>query len=917
MGVIKYLLTTMLLGALISACGDASDGPAGADIDTADILAENEADNGQAMLSLPGKPPSARLPEGVAPTHYRIHLDIDPRKERFSGSVSIAIELSAPSTFLWLHGLDLDVTSAIAITDQGERIELRWEQASSTGVAKVSADAPIPAGKASLQFDYTAPFNNSLEGLYKVEQGDDAYAYTQFESTSARLAFPSFDEPGFKVPFDISLSVPIEHLAITNSPQTSEVAGPDGRKTLEFATTKPLPTYLIAFAVGPFDVLEWEAIPRSNLRDRPVPMRGITTRGKAGEIRYALENTAFILAGLEEYFDTPYPYAKLDIIAVPDFSAGAMENAGAITYREQLILLDENASVNQKRSFFGTHTHELAHQWFGNLVTPVWWDDIWLNESFATWNSYIVLDKLYPEENYRETLKNRSSGVMRNDSLASARQIREPIERHEDIGSAFNGITYLKGGGVLSMFESFLGTDQFREGIRQYMKTFAWGNTTADDFISAIADANPQVEGEDLRAAFFSYIEQPGLPIISTSLHCDENGAQLNLSQRRYLPAGSDGSTDQTWTIPVCMSSLEADQSSSQCFLLKEKTQTVKLNSETCPQAILPNTGGSSYYRWSLPPQQWQSLLAKFEQLDTGEQISVANSLSAALNDGSMNLQDYLAAVPVITRSNSWRVAMAPRADLYKIKEFLADDDERLELEAKLRQWYQPQLDRLEAISERRPQDDQFHRLVMSTLALGAHDPNTRATLDAASVAFTGYGGDEQLRDDAVDPNLRLIALLVGVEEHGKPFVDLLWRHFQASDNALLKQHLLIAMADSTDPVVAGQMRDRILSPELKDNEIFSIFGSQMSRKENRQAMWDWSQENMWAILERIPAWRKGQIPARFTGFCSREQANDIENFFSPIIETLSSGPRYLANSLETIRLCAAFVDLHGRPETP
>jgi alanyl aminopeptidase len=906
----KYLLILLTASSVLVGCGDSGDGPDAPS--TAVVSPAEQAETTVAVLDLPQAAPSARLPEGVAPTHYTVHLEIDPREDRFSGSVSIDVELTAATSFLWLHGIDLQVSSAEAIVADGRSIALTWEQVAATGAAKLSADSLIPAGKASLKLEYTAPFNTSLEGLYKVTQGSDSYAFTQFESTSARLAFPSFDEPAFKVTFDISMTVPEEYLGVTNTPQLTETLTGDGSKTLTFATTKPLPTYLIAFAVGPFDLVEWEPIAASKLREQPVPLRGITTRGKGEQIHFALENTAIILNGLEEYFDTPYPYAKLDIIAVPDFSAGAMENAGAITYREQLILLNENSSVSQKRGYFTTHAHELAHQWFGNLVTPVWWDDIWLNESFATWNSHIVLDSIYPDQKYREALQSSASGVMRNDSLASARQIREPIERHEDIGSAFNGITYRKGGGVLAMFESFLGRDNFRKGIRQYMKTFAFGNTTAEDFIGAIADANPQVDGADLRAAFSSYIEQPGLPVLNASMSCGDNGVQLQVSQQRYLPAGSDGSTDQTWIVPACFSTIEGGKRSSECFLLKNKTETLQLSTERCPDALLPNTGGNSYYRWSMPAEQWAPLLASFDQLTASEQISVANSLSAALNDGSMNLRDYLAAVPTITRSESWRVAMAPRTDLYKIKEFVATDEERLQLEAKLREWYQPQLDRLNAIVDRQPDEDQFRMLAMSTLALGGRDPEVRAELAAAGTAYVGFGGDEKMHPDAIDPNVRFIALLVSVEEFGKPYTDLLWRHFKETDDALLKQYLLMAMADSLDPVVAETMRDRILSPELRDNEIDFIFYSQMSREENRAAMWEWSQENMWAVLERIPAWRKGQIPARFEDFCTLEEANDIENFFSPIIDTLESGPRYLANALETIRLCAAFVEVHA-----
>jgi alanyl aminopeptidase len=902
----RFLLPGLLGLALLAACSDSSKST------NPEPAAETAVDTAAAQVINPTEPPPARLPAIAEPTHYTLQLHIDPRQERFSGYTEIAVTLAQTTDSLWLHGDDLAVSQASAILPNGEVRELEWQQSTPYGVAKLTASAPLPAGELTLTFRYDAPFNTNLEGLHTVEQGGEKYAFTQFEATSARLAFPSFDEPAFKVPFDVELTVPADYTGIANTPQIAEQSNAEGFKTLTFATTKPLPTYLIAFAVGPFDVVEWEPVPASELRATPLPLRGITTRGKGEQIRYALENTAAIVLEMEDYFGAPHPYAKLDLIAVPDFSAGAMENAGAITYREQLILLDENASVRNKRSFFVTHAHELAHQWFGNLVTPMWWDDIWLNESFATWNAYIILDALYPDQNYRDSLQNNAASVMDNDSLASARQIREPITRHEDIGSAFNGITYRKGGGVLSMFEAFLGRDKFRDGIRQYMKTHAWGNTTAHDFIGAIADANPQVNGDDLRAAFMSYIEQPGMPVLSATLNCSDNLPTLTLQQQRYLPAGSTGSSDQTWVIPACFSLFVDGEVSNQCELISGAEQRLQLNNETCPQAVLPNTGGASYYRWALPPAQWQALLENFDSLNTSEQISVANSLKAALDSGSITLPDFLQSAATITASSSWRVALAPRDPVYKLIKHGSNPEDAAALRQLLGDWYRPQLNALNALPELTQDQQQFRMLMMSTLAMGAEDAQMRADLTAIAKQYTGYDSDKQLHPEAVDANMVYISLLAAINELGKPFADHLWQLFLASDNAQVREDLLLALGESADTDVAAAMRERILSPELMDNEIFYIYYNQMDRPEHQQALWQWTRDNLDAVLARIPAWRKGHVPNLFRDFCSTGAADELEAAFAPMIDTLESGPRYLANSLETIRLCASFVDLHG-----
>jgi alanyl aminopeptidase len=856
--------------------------------------------------------PTGQLPEDVTPLHYRLHLSIDPRQEMFRGTAEIELDLRAAASAVWMHGRSLEITGASAILSDGSYRELTWTQASPVGVGRLTAEEPLPAGSIRLALEYSAPFNTSLEGLYRLRAGEDFYAFTQFEATSARLAFPSFDQPGFKTPFDIKLTIPEESVAITNTPLVATEFDNQGNKTLTFATTRPLPTYLLAFAVGPFDVVDWQPVPASDLREQALPLRGITTRGKGDEIRFALENTADIVLELESYYGTAYPYAKLDIIAIPDFDSGAMENAGAIMYREQRILLREDSPVVDKHTFFSMHAHELAHQWFGNLVTPVWWDDLWLKESFGDWNGYSILDRLYPKDNYLDSLFDDSVGAMKEDGLSSARRIREPIHRHEDIAAAYDAITYSKGSGILAMFEAFLGAESFRKGIRLYIENYAWKNTSADDFITAITEANPQADEEVLQDAFRSYIEQAGVPQLSVSLDCSDDANKLDIAQQRYLPLGSEGSASQTWIIPTCVSAFAAGERSDQCFLLERQQQTVELEIERCPSAVLPNANGTGYYRFTMPGKQWRSLLAHFDALGTREQIAVAGSLGAALNSGNIALEDYLAAVQIISGSRSWRVSTAPLPDIYKLMDHGADPGEKVALQKRLKQWYRPQLEQLDSLPELSLEQQHYRMLMMSTLALHARDPKMLQQLTAMGRAFTGFDADEQLHPDAIDSNLIYIALLAGVDTLGKSFTDLLWKHFRASDNATLRERLLLAISSSIDPAVGAEARAAILSPDLGDNEISHVFWGQMGRPDNHRAMWEWTETNLDAVLERFSSGRKGRIPGFFSGFCDEGAALELEATFGPIIDDFESGPRYLAKSLESIRLCAAFIDHYG-----
>ncbi|MEM9692828.1 MAG: M1 family metallopeptidase, partial [Myxococcota bacterium] len=435
--------------------------------------------------------PTGRLPEGyITPLRYHLTLQIDPDQVSFSGEVKIDVELEQPLRGFWIHGKDLRVSEVslqpMAVEPKVPTAEKPVPPPSITGTytevgqggrAKIKLTDEAPKGKATLTLRYEAPFSERLNGLYRVKSGDEWYAFTQMEPIWARHAFPCFDEPAFKTPWDVTLVVPdrSDTVAIANTQETSRRKKGNLREVI-YAPTEPLPTYLIAFAVGPFDVVDAPPIPAHDVRSTPLPFRGIATKGRGPELAHALEKTPPMLTALETYFQEAYPYDKLDVIAVPD-KGGAMENAGLITFRDWLLLVDPtNASVAQKRAFSIVMAHELAHQWFGNLVTMPWWDDIWLNEAFATWMSFRILEPIEPELEAPVLLLGGVQQAMSSDTLINARQIRQPVLKNDDIHNAFDRITYRKGGGVLSMFERYLGRETFRDGLTLYMKRHRHGS---------------------------------------------------------------------------------------------------------------------------------------------------------------------------------------------------------------------------------------------------------------------------------------------------------------------------------------------------------------------------------------------------------------------------------------------------------
>lgn len=853
--------------------------------------------------------PLGQLPDSVYPKSYRIDLNIIPHKAQFSGHTEIAIVLTQPADHIWLHGNQLQVHQAQIQLESGQTVTAHYQQLTDIGVAKLTFDDTIPSGAATLLFDYSAPYNESLEGLYRVIDNNEAYAFSQFEATSARLAFPSFDEPRFKVPFDVTLEIDAKHRAVTNTPAINETLLDNGTKRIQYATTKPLPTYLIAFAVGELDEVVWEPVAATALRQNELPLRGYATKGKGEDLAYALEHTADILTTLESYFGTAYPYRKLDIIAVPDFQAGAMENAGAITYREQLILLDEQAPVSQKRRYAEVHAHELAHQWFGNLVTPVWWNDIWLNESFATWMAYKTMDTLVPDGSYAQTKLSDALSAMQHDSLVSTRQIRQPITEHSDIASAFDSITYEKGGAVLSMFERFIGNDAFKAGIQNYMRSFAYKNADARDFIRALAAQRKDLPEGTIEAAFFSFLEQPGTPLVELDWHCQQEKVEVSITQSRYLPLGSSGDKNKQWQLPLCLAYDQESMSQNHCTMITDQVASFTLPSKSCPRYIMPNANASGYYRWTLPNDKWAQLLNS-QQWSDAELLSAANSLSAAYHQGDLSTEEYLQTLPHLVASNNNEVIAAPMDDLRLIHNEVIPQEKQHKLRQNLQNLYRGKLAGLE---DQLHSDNaiQLRRTLIQFLVQDLMDMELRQQLSKKAQAYTGVGEHSQINPDALNSNLREAALFAAVQELGSTYSIHLKNMMLSSRDALLRQEILRALAGSTDETVLKDVRTLILSPELRDNEIHHIIQPQMANPATRDAMWHWLLDNYEGVLERLPAWAKGKFINPASYFCSKEQYNLISENLADKINALEGGPRALANTLEQINLCAALVNKH------
>ena len=399
--------------------------------------------------------PRGRLADDVVPQHYALTLTIDPRQTRFAGEADIEVQLNKPTQRIWFHGHGLTVKDATLRTGDQTQPLAYTEVDKVSGVARLDLPQAAAAGPGKLHLSWTADFRTEAEGLYRVVVGDDSYAFTQMQPIDARRAFPGFDDPRFKTPFEITVIAPSADKVVGNAPLATSTVLENGTTRHQFQPTLPLPTYLIALAVGPLDIVDGKPIAARTVSRAPIPLRAVATRGQGPKLAYAIEHTPEIVLALEDYFRIPFPYPKLDVIASPTHS-GAMENAGAIIFNDTYLVMDENAPPSQLRGFYETGAHEIAHQWFGDFVTPRWWDDLWLNESFAEWMGVKIAHQLRPDLEPDTSLTQLAIYAMGVDSQSVGRPIRRSIDDNMKIAGTFDSITYLKGGGVLSMIEQGL-----------------------------------------------------------------------------------------------------------------------------------------------------------------------------------------------------------------------------------------------------------------------------------------------------------------------------------------------------------------------------------------------------------------------------------------------------------------------------
>ncbi len=830
--------------------------------------------------------PQGQLTGAAQPTAYRLDLTVDPAKERFSGHVEIEVRLKAASTLIDLHGRDLNITRATASAG-GKVLVGTWQQKNTSGLARLAFPEALPAGKVTLSFDYDAEFNTGPAGMFRVKVGEDWYSWSQFESIDARAAFPSFDEPGFKTPFDVTIRTPRGMKAISNAPEVS-TREENGLDVHRYAPTLPLPTYLMAMMVGPFAVVE-STVPSSPQRDKPLPLRIASTRQNAGQIFYALENSKPIVTLLENYFGQSFPYPKLDQITTP-ILPGAMENAGADLYADSILVLDETSPIPTKRNFGMVVSHELAHQWFGDLVTPAWWDDIWLNESFANWMGFRIGGEWRPDLNIGSGATAEGFAAMNTDALVAGRPIHQPIRTDAQIDAAFDTITYGKGGHVVAMIAAFMGDTKFRDGVRAYMAKHRYGNATSADFFGAMAE----VAGDPrILPAMQSFTDQQGVPLLT---FVRARGG-WTVAQSRYARLGTTPPATR-WGVPLCarMGTQRA------CQLLDGEHAMLALSGKG---AIMPNAGGNGYYRFELPSAEWDKLIAGADKVSGNEALAIADSLKASYQAGRGSVRQLGALARKLVKNADSHAFDSALDGLEALRgSGLFDDKAQESYRRFVASLYRPEMVRLgldlKAGAYAREDSEKVLRRAVTVGAMGsiARDPAIRKQLATGASAY--LAGDTR----AVDTMWLGGAFGAWLVDGGLAGAKDLFNRALASENPTLRPTLLGTVANSGNAEIARWVLDEAKDKRLRPSERLSMIRGVVANPATRDMGYEWMKANLDQLLGGSGGiFFASRLPQMLNGFCSAEQADELAKSLRPHLAG-KTAELELERTIERVRNC-------------
>jgi aminopeptidase N len=853
-----------------------------------------------------------RLPGGVRPEAYKLTLTPDLKAATFTASETIDVVLDAPSKTITLNAAEIrfgEVKAYVLPTATYNYGKLgsppvpaaptevdRHPQVATTTLDEAKEQATftfaneLPAGRVTLTMQYTGILNNKLRGFYLSKTKARNYAVTQFEPTDARRAYPSFDEPALKATYDITLVVDAADSAISNTNLISDKPGPvAGKHTLHFATTPKMSTYLVAFLVGDFKCTEGKS--------DGVPIRACATPDKVEMTKFAVESAKYVLHYYDTYFGIKYPMPKLDMVALPDFEAGAMENFGCITYRETDLLVDsKTASVPAKKRVAEVVAHEMAHQWFGDMVTMQWWNNIWLNEGFATWMETKPITQWHPEWNFPQDVAQDLDNTMNLDAQRTTHTIRATADTPAEINEMFDGISYGKGGVVIGMVENYLGEEVFRQGVHNYLQAHMYANATAEDFWNAQTATSHQ----PIDKIMSSFITQPGVPLLTLT---ERQGGAVPAGQSRFfLTPARDQSTDKAvgvaraWTIPVCIKT----SSKPICRVLTPEDSTLPIPMDLGVPFLYANAFDKGYYRTAYTSAQFNAIVAKAETaLTPPERIGLLGDRFALVRSGQGTVGDYLNLVLALKQDSDATVLDSMYGRLRKIDSDIATDEDRIQLAAVLRRQFGPIYAALGAPEKNESYDRQQLRGVLFELLGAAKDPAVLA--EARQMTDRVYAPGSKA-DKTLNSTLSDAAVLLTTRNGDAALYEKVLAVSNDPSDPGEQANALHMLARFKDPALVTRTLDYAVSGQVRNQDSWTVLAALLANRETADQTWAYFKQNWDKVHAQFTTDSGVRVVAATGYFCSVKQRDDVISFFAT--HKVEASERTLAKAIDSMNDC-------------
>ncbi|WP_342376860.1 M1 family metallopeptidase [Myxococcus stipitatus] len=765
-------------------------------------------------MAHPTEDKNFRLPTTVRPQRYAATLTLDLGAKSFTGQQTVEVEVSAPTREIILHAIALQV-GEVTFRSGGTQLKpssIRAVEVSETVV--LGFDAPLPQGRATLEVAWKGPFTDGLRGMYLAGK----VVATQFEAADARRVFPSFDEPAFKAKWALSVRVPQGLAVLGNGPVVKEEQDGVWNK-VTFQETEVLSSYLVALVVGPLVGTPAQLV-------GGVPVRTWSLQEKGHLTRFGQDVALAVLPRLQDYFGLPYAFTKVDQVGIPDFEAGAMENAGLITYREVALLLDPaTAPLSVQKRVAEVVTHELAHQWFGNWVTMVWWDDLWLNEAFATWMAFKIVDQWRPEWRMWLDFDAHRASALYLDALKSTHPIHGEVRNASEAGESFDAITYEKGGAVLRMIEGFLGEGPFREGIRLYMRKHARANAVKEDLWNALGEAARQPV-EELATA---WVGQSGFPLVTASV----NGREVTLSQRRFYSEPGVESAEK-WPVPMVLRYQDASGVREQRVLLRDKQAKVTLEGSGAVKWLCANAGSTGFYRVEYDKATLAGLATNLRALEPAERISLLADQWALVRSGRASVGDLLDLAARFSDEEDDSVLDELVGRLAYVEGRLVEGEDQVRLRAWVERLLGPGLKKLGWQAAAGESDAVKLRRAALVRAVGGLARGPDALAEARPRVARMLKGER----DALEPNLLDASVAIVARAGDAALFDTFLQKLPSEPDPATQRRYLMALTAFEEPALAARAQDLLFSETVKTQDVASFVSGLLANRTGRDAWW-------------------------------------------------------------------------------